>query len=91
MTLLGTFVLRRDADNVTFSALLDAVKPVINELLKNVYGLVSQIANIAKKALSTIGDLLKVELWPSGLGAIFKRIFDAELTYVPLAFPTLLR
>ncbi|KAJ7812282.1 hypothetical protein B0H13DRAFT_2684920 [Mycena leptocephala] len=62
MTLLGTFVLRRDADNVTFSALLDAVKPVINELLKNVYGLVSQIANIAKKALSTIGDLLKAEL-----------------------------
>jgi hypothetical protein len=74
---------------VTFSALLDAVKPVINELLKNLYGLVSQIASISKKALSTIGDLLKAELWPSGLGAIFKRIFDAELTYVPLASPVL--
>jgi hypothetical protein len=85
MTLLESFILRSEADNVTFSDLFDAVKPVINELLKSIYGLVSQIAKIAKQALNTIGDLLKAELWPSGLGAIFKYLFSTELTCVPLA------
>ncbi|KAJ7478427.1 hypothetical protein FB451DRAFT_1241987 [Mycena latifolia] len=80
MTLLRSFELRNVMDTATFSALLDAVKPVLKELLKNLNGVVDAISKIAKEAFSTIGDLLKAKLWPSGLGAIFKYIFNVDLT-----------
>ncbi|KAK6984883.1 hypothetical protein R3P38DRAFT_3451867 [Favolaschia claudopus] len=80
ITLIQSFVLRKDMDNVTITTLLDNIKDGLKLVLKNMSAVVTAITNLVKEAAKSLLDLLRAPLWPSGIGAIFKDMFSIDLT-----------